>query len=102
MKNYWTLMRIPETLIEGSEQWKLLQEFPTPATFEDKAYVFVTHLEDAAEPMVLEVEEEQTSEELYEIIHTYLFENNDRSVWLTKSEATKLHLDLTPPPEEEL
>ena len=111
----WTIMRIPEEVAEGSEQERLLQRFPTPTVFLEKAYVFCSSLEDAAEPMTVELpslesDEDETAEQaaakqltalqaMAVQIETYLDDNNTRCVWLKKGLASQLYKLLVLPTE---
>jgi hypothetical protein len=95
----WTIMRIPEQIAEGSEQERLLQRFPTPTVFLEKAYVFCSSLEDAAEPMTVELTEDNSLEEIAVQIETYLDDNNTRCVWLKKGLASQLYKILVSPTE---
>lgn len=90
-------MRIPEELVEGSEQWKLLQRFPNPTVIQDRGYLFVTCILDAKERMIAELSEGQTLPELILEIEEYLLYNNTRGVWMTRKLAKQL-FELVKPP----
>jgi hypothetical protein len=99
MKKYWTLMRIPEDLVEGSEQWQLLQRFPNPTIIQERGYLFVDYIPDAKERLIAELAEGQTLPELVLEIEEYLLYNNTRGVWMTKELAKQLFELVKPPPE---
>ena len=102
----WTIQRIPAEVIEGSEQDRLLQRFPTPTIFMEKAYVFVSSLTDAAEPLTVEQkfnDEGEPTNTLAEIagqINAYLDGNDARCVWLSQGLASPLYELLVPTNEE--
>ena len=87
----WSIYRIPETVLEGSEQDRLLQRFPTPTIFMEKAYVFVSSLTDAAEPLTVELTEDNTLAEIAGQIEAYLDGNDERCVWISQGLASQLH-----------
>ena len=95
----WSIYRIPETVLEGSEQDRLLQRFPTPTIFMEKAYVFVSSLTDAAEPLTVELTEDNTLAEIAGQIEAYLDGNDKRCVWLNQGLASQLYKLLVPPEE---
>ena len=96
----WTIQRIPAEVVEGSEQAKLLKRFPTPTIFMEKAYVFVSSLTDAAEPLTVELTEDNTLAEIAGQIEAYLDDNDERSVWLSQGLAGQLYKLLVKPTEE--
>lgn len=95
----WSIYRIPETVLEGSEQDRLLQRFPTPTIFMEKAYVFVSSLTDAAEPLTVELTEDNTLAEIAGQIEAYLDGNDERCVWLSQGLASQLYEMLVPAEE---
>ena len=97
----WSIYRIPETVLEGSEQEQLLQRFPTPTIFMKKAYVFVSSLTDAAEPLTVELTEENTLAEVAGQIEAYLDGNDKRCIWLSQSLASQLYKLLVIPKDNE-
>lgn len=118
--NYWTIMRIPSEVLEGSEQHELLTvggthkvPFPTPTIFMGKAYVFCDYLPDAAEALlikdiVIDLPEDSTAaqveaERIKQLkakaaqIEAYLDNNDTRCVWLSQGLAGALYKLLVPP-----
>jgi hypothetical protein len=111
--NYWTIMRIPSEVLEGSEQHELLTvggthkvPFPTPRVFQEKAYVFCDYLPDAAEPLTVELTFDaegkpiKTVADIAAQIDAYLKGNDKRCVWLSQDLASQID-KLFPPTEEE-
>ena len=118
---YWTIMRIPSEVLEGSEQHELLTvggthkvPFPTPTEFMGKAYVFCDYLPDAAEALiikdiVIDLPEDSTPVQAEMIkqlmliagkIEAYLDKNDTRCVWLSQGLAGQLYKLLVKPTEE--
>ena len=119
--SYWTIMRIPSEVLEGSEQHELMTvggthkvPFPTPTVFMGKAYVFCDYLPDAAEPLlikdiVIDLPEDSTPVQAEMIkqlmliagkIEDYLDKNDTRCVWLSQGLAGQLYKLLVKPTEE--
>lgn len=98
----WSIYRMPETVLEGSEQYKLLQRFPTPTIFMEKAYVFVSSLTDAIEPLTVELTEDNTLAEIAGQIEAYLDGNDERCIFLSQSLSSQLYKLLVIPNNEEL
>jgi len=115
---YWTIMRIPSEVLEGSEQHELLtvggtdkKPFPSPTIFMGKAYVFCDYLPDAAEALlikdiVIDLPEDSTPVQAEMIkqlmmiagkIEAYLDKNDTRCVWLSQGLAGQLYKLLVPP-----
>ncbi len=117
--NYWTIMRIPSEVLEGSEKHELLTvggthkvPFPTPTEFMGKAYVFCDYLPEAAWALLVEfdavIPEDATPEEVKALtdaelmliatqINDYLDGNDERCVWLSQGLAGQLYRLLVPP-----
>lgn len=96
--HYWSIYPIRHELIEGSECSKLLTvggskgvPMPKPTRYNEKAYVFVDYLSDAAEPLIVQMTEDNTLEELAVQIETYLTDSDTRCVWLSKALASQLY-----------
>ena len=107
---YWTIMRIPSEVLEGSEQHELLTvggthkvPFPTPTIFMEKAYVFCDYLPDAAEALIVEQKFNDDGEAMMSLmdiageIEAYLDKNDTRCVWLSQGLAGQLYKLLVPP-----
>ena len=102
--NYWTIMRVPSEVLEGSEQHELLtvggtdkKPFPTPTIFMEKAYVFCDYLPGAAEALKVEQKFNDDGEAINSLmdiageIEAYLDKNNTRCVWLSQGLAGQLY-----------
>lgn len=96
----WSIYRIQDTLNPDSECAELLQRFPTPTIFNEKAYVFVSSLEDAAEPLRVELTEDNTLEQIAVEIEAYLKGNDNRCILLDQGLATQLYKLLVKPMED--
>ena len=111
--NYWTIMRIPSEVLEGSEQHELLTvggthkvPFPTPTIFMGKAYVFCDYLPDAAEALTVEQKFNDDGEAMMSLmdiageISKYLDKNDTRCVWLSQGLAGQLYKLLVKPDQD--
>lgn len=96
----WSIYRIQDTLNTDSECAELLQRFPTPTIFNEKAYVFVSSIDEPVESLTVELTEDNTLEQIAVEIEAYLKGNDVRCVLLSSGLATQLYKLLVPPVED--
>ncbi len=101
--HYWSIYPIRHELIQGSECFKMMTiggstgtPMPTPRIFGEKAYVFTDYVKDAAEPLIVELTEDNSLLEIAGQIEAWLTDSDTRCVWLDKGLASQLDRLLTP------
>jgi hypothetical protein len=104
MNDYmWSIYRIPEAIIEGSEYHQLITRFPTPTDFQGRAKVFVSSMDEPIESITVRLKYDEegnainTVAEIAAEIEAYLKDNNVRCVLLDRGLAGKLYKLLVVP-----
>jgi len=90
----WSIYKASQKEVEGSEAWELSRQFPYAVSHDVTNTVFVTTLDTAIEPFILPqvtTDGEKLSEDEQAVIAAkWLFNQSNKAMWLTKSQALML------------